>query len=354
MPRSGMAVTKRWRAGVISIALLALFACMLRASPAAAYTGRVIDASTRLPLEDALVTLSDQVTRTDFNGKFDIDAPGAMIGLRAYGYSRKSVAVGDLKGSPRDLALTPFHPKALYLSFYGIGSNRLREAALSLVARTELNAVVIDVKGDRGMLPYKSSVALAHQVGAQRVTTIRDPKALIDSLHRDHIYAVARVVVFKDDPLATARPDLAVKRSGGALFKDREKLAWSDPFNKEVWNYNIAVALEAASLGFDEIQFDYVRFPDAPGLRFLMPDNMTNRLAAISGFLSAAYKKLVPYNVFVAADNLRLCDVEPGRHPYRPAAGRTFAGRGLHIADALPVLLPVRYPGLPAPRGPSV
>jgi hypothetical protein len=109
--------------------------------------------------------------------------------------------------------------------------------------------------------------------------------------------------VFKDNPLATSRPDLAVKRASGAIFKDREGLAWTDPFNTEVWDYNIAIAVEAARVGFDEIQFDYVRFPDAPGLSFSRPVNtMKSRMDAINGFLTEARLRLTPYNVFLAAD----------------------------------------------------
>jgi hypothetical protein len=282
------------------LGLCFLLSSGLSAAFAAAYDGRLIDGTTARPVESAFVTLGDTVARTDHNGAFHISGSGDAIGLRAYGYLRKSVAPGELKAG--DIPLTPFLPKGVYLSFYGIGSTALREAALGLIGRTELNAVVIDVKGDRGMVAFKSSVALASQVGAQRLITIRDATALLDRLHRDQIYTVARIVVFKDDPLATARPDLAVKRSNGAVFKDRENLAWTDPSNKEVWAYNIAIAVEAASLGFDEIQFDYVRFPDAPGLRFSTPNDMTHRLAAISGFLGAARKRLTPYNVFVAAD----------------------------------------------------
>jgi hypothetical protein len=113
---------------------------------------------------------------------------------------------------------------------------------------------------------------------------------------------IARIVVFKDDPLATARPDLAVKRTSGLIFKDREDSGWTDAFNKEAWDYNIAIAIEAASLGFDEIQFDYVRFPDESGFVFSMPNTMENRLAAITGFLSEARRQLTRYNVFLAAD----------------------------------------------------
>jgi hypothetical protein len=82
------------------------------------------------------------------------------------------------------------------------------------------------------------------------------------------IYTIARIVVFKDDPLAEARRDLAVKSVNGELWKDREGLAWTDPFRSEVWDYSIEIAIVAAKAGFDEIQFDYLRFPDSSGLVF--------------------------------------------------------------------------------------
>ena len=279
-----------------------IFASLLRPLSALAYTGTVIDGSTKIPVEDAIVTLEDVEVRTDHNGKFQISGNGSVIGLRAYGYKRESISVGELKDSSGPIALAPMTPKALYLSFYGIGSTKLREAALGLIDKTELNAVVIDVKGDRGMIAFKTSLPLAEQAHSNELTTMRDAKAMIDRLHHDNIYAIARIVVFKDDPLATARPDLAVKRAGGAIFRDREGLAWTDPFNTDVWDYNISIALEAAQLGFDEIQFDYVRFPDSPGLKFSKPTDMKSRLGAISGFLAEARRRLTPYNVFLAAD----------------------------------------------------
>ena len=285
---------------VIMLSMLA--GGVLRPGSAAAYTVTVVDASTKRPLESAFVTLDDKVMKTDSNGAVEINRPGDTVGFRAWGYQRKSVAPDDLTGDSPQVALTPFRPKALYLSFYGVGSTKLRGAGIDLIDKTELNAVVIDVKGDRGMVAFKSSVALAGQVGAQRTITMRDARALLERLHSQRIYTIARIVVFKDDPLATARPELAVRRANGAIFRDREKLAWTDPFNHQVWDYNIAIAVEAARLGFDEIQFDYVRFPDSPGLKFSRPTDMKSRLAAISGFLGAARKSLTPFNVYLAAD----------------------------------------------------
>jgi hypothetical protein len=126
--------------------------------------------------------------------------------------------------------------------------------------------------------------------------------ALMASLKEKGLYLIARIVVFKDDPLAAAKPQWAVKGKGGGVFRDREKLRWVDPFRQEVWDYNIAIAKVAAELGFDEVQFDYVRFPDNRGTGFFKPANEDSRTEAISGFLEAAHKALAPYNVMVAAD----------------------------------------------------
>jgi hypothetical protein len=264
--------------------------------------GRVLDANTGDPMRGAIVTLGDTVTRTDKDGNFEIRGASPELGVRAYGNGRAQVHLAPRPESLQDVRLKPLAPKALYLSFFGIGNRTLRESALELIEMTELNALVIDVKADRGAISYISAIPLAGRIGAQDVITIKDIDHLLRSLRERGIYTIARIVVFKDEPLASARPDLAVKLPSGAVWSDREGFSWTDPFKKEVWDYNIAVALEAAQHGFDEIQFDYVRFPDARGLVFSMPNTETNRVKAIAEFLQTARQKLTPYNVFLAAD----------------------------------------------------
>jgi hypothetical protein len=269
---------------------------------AAPYRGRVVDAKTKRPLVDAFVTLHDTVVQTDADGKFQISGEGDRIGARAYGHAREWIDVSRMQDGTQEIALEPLTPKTLYLSFFGISNGHLRQAALDLIEATELNGLVIDVKGDRGMIAYKSTIPLAAQVGAQNIITIKDLEGLIASLQAKGLYTIARIVTFKDNPLALARPDLAVKTRNGSIWRDREHLAWTDPFKSEVRDYNIAVALEAARAGFDEIQFDYARFPDARGLLFSLPNTEKNRVTAISEFLQEAKVKLRPYNVFLAAD----------------------------------------------------
>jgi len=268
---------------------------------AAVYSGVVEDAGTGKPIPNAIVTVGSKVTRTDGQGSFRLDAAGNTVGARAYGYSRTQVALEAQGGSAFRLKLTPVTPRALYLSFWGIGSPSVREAVLRLAGRTPINAVVIDVKGDMGYVSFKVDVPRASEIGAQKIITVRDMPALLDSLHKQGIYTIARIVTFKDNLLGTAHPKWTVQQNGKG-FKDHEGLTWCDPFLPEVRAYNVDLAVAAAKAGFDEIQFDYVRFPDAKGVEFSQPSTDESRPKAITGFLAEARDKLTPYNVFLAAD----------------------------------------------------
>jgi hypothetical protein len=266
--------------------------------------GMVVDASTNKPLAGAFVTLdANETAQTDENGLFQIKPEIKKVAARAYGYTRAEVELASQQGkSLVEIKLKPFLPKALYLTVYGIGDRKIRTAALKLVDETEMNSLVIDVKGDKGIIPYKSSIPLASEIGAQKVITVKDMKGLVQSLKDRGIYTIARVVVFKDSLLGQVRPDLAIKTADGKIWHDRENLVWMDPSRKEAQNYAISVAIEAAQNGFDEIQFDYVRFPDHKGLLFGIANTEENRIKTISGFLGEARKQLTPYNVFVSAD----------------------------------------------------
>jgi hypothetical protein len=268
-----------------------------------AQQGRIVDAATRTGVAGATVTIGDRVVRTDADGWFRAEVATAPVQARAPGYRAATMPAATFWQGNATLRLNSFRPKALYLSFYGVGSQAIRDAALKLIRDAKLNAVVIDVKGDRGLIAYRSAIPLAQAVGAQRIITIPNLPALIQSLHASEIYAIARIVAFKDDPLATARPDLGIKLQNGGLFQDRENLRWTDPTLKEVRDYNISIAAEVAQAGFDEIQFDYLRFPDAPhGIDFAKPTTELTRLKAINDFLGEARHQLAPFNVYLAAD----------------------------------------------------
>jgi len=281
--------------------LAAFFILVLaNASPPQGIRGRVVDEVTRKPIEGAWVVAGELVTRTRSDGTFEAVANKPdQVRVRAVGYARVSVA-GDIK---KDVGLTPLRVRGLYLSFWGAGSKLIRSHVLDTAAKAHLNAIVVDIKGDRGFISCPIHSDLAKEAGANRVVTMPDPAAFVDDLHKRGLYVIGRIVVFKDNPVARARPDLAVKTGSGGLFIDREGLGWTDPFDRRVWDYNIQIALEAARNGFDEIEYDYVRFPDRKDLRFAKESTEANRREAISGFLELSRNKLALRNVALSVDN---------------------------------------------------
>ena len=272
------------------------------AVPGPGIAGKVVDAQTKKPIQAAAVTLGDKAVRTDKEGAFHLEGTGETLKVRAPGYAKREIAVAEVTKGSGEIPMTPFKVKALYLTSYGLASRKLRTAVLEAVKVNNLNALVIDVKGDNGFVPFKVDLPLVNEIGANKPILFKDMKATVAGLKEKNLYLIARIVVFKDNPLATGKPEWAVKSKNGGFFLDRERLRWVDPFRKEVWDYNIAIAKIAAEVGFDEVQFDYVRFPDSRKCTFSQPANEETRTAAITGFLQAAYKALAPYNVMVGAD----------------------------------------------------
>jgi len=270
--------------------------------PGKGIAGKVVDAKTKAPIQAAAVTWGDKAVRTDKEGVFRLEGTGETLKVRAPGYAKREIAVAEVTKGSGEIPMTSFKVKGLYLTSYGLASKKLRTAVLEAVKVNNLNALVIDVKGDKGFIPFKVDLPLVQEIGANKPILFKDIKATLDGLKEKKLYLIARIVVFKDDPLAAAKPELAVKAKAGGFFRDREKLRWVDPFRKEVWDYNIAIAKKAAEVGFDEVQFDYVRFPDSRKCTFSKPANEETRTEAITGFLKAAYKALEPYNVMVGAD----------------------------------------------------
>jgi hypothetical protein len=260
----------------------------------------------RTPLTGAAVVADGVEVRTDAEGAFRLErvSPSTVLLVKMPGYEKQ--AVPPIKAGALEIALKPQTIRAAYLTYYGVGDKGIRGRVLDLIQRTELNAVVIDVKGDRGWVLYRTEVPLALAAGAQGPATLRDFDALMADLKARGIYTIARIVTFKDNILAHHRPDLAIiDTRTGKPWIDNEKLAWTDPFQEAVWDYNIAVAKEAVRRGFDEVQFDYVRFPTDGRLaaaRYSKPNTTENRLPAITGFLARARKELGPTGAFVAAD----------------------------------------------------
>lgn len=157
-----------------------------------------------------------------------------------------------------------FYAKGLYLTGYSAGNPEKRRAMIDLIDSTELNSVVIDIKDATGYVLYNSAVPFVNEIDGKRVL-IKDLKSVFKQFKDNDVYVIARQVVFLDPVLAAKKPELAIEKEGGGLWEDYGGKTWVDPTRKEVWDYNIAIAKEAVSLGADEINFDYVRFPsDGP------------------------------------------------------------------------------------------
>lgn len=130
---------------------------------------------------------------------------------------------------------------------------------IDLVDQTELNAMVIDIKNDEGRITYEMETPLVEELGAAK-RYIRDIEALVEKCKEKDIYLIARIVAFKDPYLAQAKPEWCVHNMDGSLFTDKSGLAWLNPYQRPVWDYLLDISKEALAEGFDEIQFDYVRF----------------------------------------------------------------------------------------------
>jgi hypothetical protein len=174
---------------------------------------------------------------------------------------------------------------------------------------TEVNALVIDVKDDRGLVLYHSSVPLAHAIGADTVSPMRTTRirAILDTMRAHGVYPIARIVVAKDPLLATQRKDWGIrtKADTSVLWHDHQGRPWLDPTQRGVWQYAVDLAREAVGLGFSEVQFDYVRFPDDKRLvtdaTFPLAQGRT-RAMVIHDQLAFAHTALKPLGVPFAID----------------------------------------------------
>lgn len=166
---------------------------------------------------------------------------------------------------PIALVPTPDTVRGLYVNRWASVGEKMWQL-IDVAKRTEVNALVLDVKDDRGFVLYRSGVPLAREIGADTNTPMRPARirAVLDSMRAHGIYPIARIVVVKDPLLAARRLDWAIKRRDDPAqpWLDRNGKPWLDAHQRGPWQYAVDLAQEAVALGFSEVQFDYVRFPD--------------------------------------------------------------------------------------------
>jgi len=203
----------------------------------------------------------------------------------------------------RGLTRTPISVKGVYVTFRTASNHRMEEI-IDLIKKTELNSVVIDIKDYTGRIPFQTESDLIHGYGSEKIF-IQDMKGLIEKLHNEGIYTIARIAVFEDDYLARKKTELALKTQSGALWHDNKGLTWLDPASQEVWDYTVALAKEAVKNGFDEINLDYVRFP-SDGATALIKYPFWNKeipkTEVIKNFFEYFNHRIKPLGVFISAD----------------------------------------------------
>ncbi|MEP7346361.1 MAG: putative glycoside hydrolase [Gemmatimonadaceae bacterium] len=201
----------------------------------------------------------------------------------------------------------PDSVRALYVNAWAAGSRARMADLIRIADATEINAFVIDVKESDTFLAYhKTAIPLAKEIGADRRPASMWMPALVDTLQAHGIYSIARIVVFKDRMLAEKKTDLAIKHVNGSVWRDNKGGAWVNPYDRRVWDYNIAIAREALDMGFSELQWDYVRFPDVTAhMRTVMTypgSNNTSKADNIRDFLLYSKAQLHDFQVPVTAD----------------------------------------------------
>ena len=208
--------------------------------------------------------LSNSVVETgNFLGDIKPAEEGQEIKAMSGEHTEEIAALPTERNSK--MANPPEKVNALYATIWSASSASKIDYLLGLIKETEANALVIDIKDFSGNIAYKTEDPEITKYGTES-PIIKDISALVDKLHSQNVYAIARVVVFQDPSLAKSRPDLAIKNAKtGALWLDNKDLSWVDPASEEVWKYNERIAQNAFAKGFDEVNFDYIRFPsDGP------------------------------------------------------------------------------------------
>ncbi|MCF6310367.1 MAG: GTP-binding protein [Sulfurimonas sp.] len=280
--------------------ILILTTLLLQSLLFASYGATIFDKNTSLPIKNATISDSSFSVKSDENGSFTIDSNEKSLHVKACGYRPYEINVDENKTI---IKLKPFTAKALYLSFWHASNNSNRfKDVLEIIEKAKLNTIVVDVKNEYGSTSFFTSFEQANRYGAYKKRTNRNIEQFIELMRSKNIYTIARIVTFKDELQASNNLDYAIKRADGSIWRNHDDIAWVDPFDKRAHEYTIAIAEEAAKVGFDEINFDYIRFPAKAGLVFSKENTQKNRLKAIESFLSSAQNKLRKYGVFISAD----------------------------------------------------
>ncbi|MDA7816770.1 putative glycoside hydrolase [Sulfurimonas sp.] len=303
----------------------------------ASYSATIFDEDTLNPIFEATISDSSQSVKSKDDGSFHINSQSKILHVKACGYKSVKIRTNEVI---KDIKLTPFTIKAVYLSFWHASNNspRLKDV-LDLIDNSEINSVVVDIKNEWGSLVYKTPLESVERNGGHKNRTNRNIEKLMSTLKDKNIYTIARIVTFKDDIQAQNNQEYAVKDMNGTMWRNSDNMAWVDPFDKRSHEYAVSIAEEAAKIGFDEINFDYIRFPARQELSFSKESNQENRIEAINDFLSLADNRLRKYGVFTSVDVYgNVCWSQDDNN-----IGQTIESLAQHVDYISPMLYPSSF-----------
>jgi hypothetical protein len=241
--------------------------------------------------------------------------------------------------------------RALYVNRFAVQGSKTFRHLVGIADSTEINALVIDIKDEFGLNFHSSDPMLKKNEGS--MTKVANLKAKVDTLRAHNILPIARIVVFKDSNAARANPDHIIRQPNGAPWRDKQGLTWVNPYSKAIWEYNFRVADEAIKMGFGEIQFDYIRFPEPykslPPQQF-PESNGRSKPDILADFLRTARARFAKQGIRTTADIFGLVTTVHGALE----VGQEWEKLSPVVDVVLPMVYPSHYPrgafGIPVPN----
>ncbi|MBE5971279.1 MAG: sugar fermentation stimulation protein [Lachnoclostridium sp.] len=253
-----------------------------------------------------------------------------------------SVRIVD-KNNPALPGRVPEKVRGIYISGPMAGSPGLFQDILDDMENTEINTVVIDLKNDEGRITCDIDTPIITEIGACK-NYVQDIEALIKTLKDRGLYVIARVVAFRDPYLAEKKPEWSLHTADGSLYRDKQGMAWVDPYCKEVWDYLVEVGTAAKEVGFDEVQFDYIRFStDSTMKNVVFDEEVTqgrSKTDVITEFCQYAYENLASQGLFVSAD---VFGTIIGSEIDANAVGQIYTDMAKHLDYICPMVYPSHY-----------
>jgi hypothetical protein len=276
----------------------------------------------------------------------------SVVGVRTAGAQPAPASQAGLSAEVQKLRTDPSLPvRGLYVNRFAAQSGKKMRHLIGIADSTEINAFVIDVKDEFG-LNYNSSDPML-QKNAGTMTKVSNMKALLDTLNAHGILPIARIVVFKDSVTARMNPDHVIRKADGAPWRDHKGLTWVNPYANAIWEYNFRNAEEAVRMGFGEVQFDYIRFPEpykSLPQQVFPESNGRGKTEALAEFLNAAKKRIDKLGVRTTADIFGLVATVGGALE----VGQRWEPMVKAVDVVLPMVYPSHYPrgsfGIPRPN----